>query len=425
MNIASLKFIPLTLMALVVMGVSAAHAADPSPLFNMKQSDSDFLTAKNLNGGTSYVDPLAAKAGDIVEVALYYHNGVIDSTATNTIAQAVLGNENSTTHVITGSLQADNAPKVTGTIVDGKEIGKKDLTITTDSNTTLQFVPGSVRLLRCNNAAATSSTDCPLAQINFPSTSNPDSIVTTGVNIGSVQGCFQYSGYVLFNVKLNGTVAPQPATLQVKKLVRRVNSTDAFATSTNANPGDQLQYEILVTNIDNSTSATNVMLQDILPSGVTANGAIHLGIGGVAQPDVTYDWFNKSVLLASTLKPNQTLQISFLADTAKSISDKECRVNEVDVTATGANVTGSPAKATTCFVVVVQPTAQPTVAPTVPPQPTVAPTAAPIAKPITLPKTGPETALAIPGLFSGLTVAMGTVQRRRNLKRAIRKIEVL
>jgi len=441
MTFPKLKFVSLLVSALTLGFVLTAQAqVVPQPAFNFRPSDSDFLTAKDITTNSGFVDPLATHAGDTAEIAVYYHNGVIDSTAQNAVAKVVLPTDTSTSHLITGSIKADNAPEVTGTIVGGSEIGKKDLTITSDVNTTLQFISGSVKLLRCNNSAATSSSDCGLVQINFPTGVNPDTIVTSGVNFGNIQGCFQFSGFITFEVKLNSTIVstptpsptPQQATLQLKKLVRRAGTNETFSTSTTANPGQQLEYDITVRNIDNASTANNITLLDTLPADETLSGTVMatISVNGVLIPgailNVSSDLFTKGTVITSSLGPNQVLELKFLANTSSTIPNNDCRINTVTLTTSNASVTASA-----CFMTIIStptPKPSPTLTPT--PSPTATSTTIPTPTPTpvpltTLPQTGPEMALAIPGGLGGLSFMLGTVKRRSDLKRKIRDINVL
>jgi len=335
-----LAIIPLLVFSLKVGGVQAAGPTS----FNNMVGDDDFLRGRNVTQNGSFTDPVAANAGDEVDVAVYYHNTGPDAEATNTIIKAVVPTNTGTQHVITGTIAADGVAPVSGTIVNGQEVGPANLTVNSLTATTMQFVPGSVRWYP-RQATTTGPGQ------NVPDGSNGDSIVTTGVNIGTVKVCFEFSGTVMFRVKLAGVPVP---TLNITKNVRKAGSTDAFAPTVTVKPGDKVEYQIAVKNVDATSTALNVSLKDVLPTGITYVGPAFITTPNGKTVDLTTPTFDAGQILAAQLLPGQTVMLNFTALTSSGITKTDCLTNTA--TASAGNAANQPqATAQTCFKILLPP----------------------------------------------------------------------
>lgn len=406
MNYKSLISRVAAAIALVLIGGMPVLAADLKPRFNSLPQDYDFLQGRNVTQNGQTTDPVTATGGDSVDVIVYYHNTVVDSVAKNVRIKITMPDPSvaRTTHVIKGQLSADNADTVSGTYVDGVETGKTDLTIKTDpSETKLSYVPGSVRWYPNRMNPNTSN------GANLPGGQNGDNIIKDGITIGDLNGCFQYSGFVIFTVKLSGQPVPK-ALLSLTKEVRQASSDNVFATSMRTTPGNKVEYRITVRNNDGAGVAKNVRLKDTLPDGISYVGPTKLIRNGVESTLVDGITSSDGIVVVSDLKPQEQIQVTFTALTANSFANEACAVNSVTVNGENVGNTTNPATAETCFVVT--PPATPTpVPPTLKPLPKPTPTPQ-------LPKTGPGDTLTALG---GLGVAAGTVGRYWSLKRSLRK----
>lgn len=396
--------------------------ADNNPTFNNKSGggEEDFLTGRNITRPDhSFIDPVSANASDEVDVRIYYHNAVIDTTATNTKVKLSIPTDLANQHVINGSIGADNAPTVTGSIVDGQEVGPHGLTINSDGPTNLEFVPGSVRWFPngidySNNANA----------VALPNGQNGDGIVTaSGINIGNINGCWQFLGNILVKVKVKGTSISK-ATLQISKDVRRGSTSDDFIQRVSANPGNQLEYRLTIRNLDGQVSAKDLTVKDTLPAGEGYVGPtiLHLSNGATSTlPDGIV--LGNGIVVVSELKPLETIQITFKVITDNTIKDGVCLTNSV----TTSSITAKDlvtATASACFIVPTpSPTPKPT--PTATPVPTPFPTPKPTPTP-TLPKTGPELDYLFVSGAGGLGLtSLRYWKLKKEVKKQARKIHVL
>ncbi len=237
-----------------------------SPKFNFLPGDYQLLRGINATAGEQkWHDPVAAAPNDSVAMIAYYHNGIEQTVARNTTIRVELPQSPSKILISNGYLSADNAAQVTDTF-----------TVNVSQDAFLEYIPGTTQHYTNGN-----QTPQPL----------PDGITSAqGLNIGDVTGCWEYAGYVVFQVKVK---APGVADIAIEKTV--ANST-ADAGSQNwvdqntANPGDVLAYRLYFANPGTAT-ATNVIVSDVLPGHVTyMNGTTKLytnatGTGGQGLPD--------------------------------------------------------------------------------------------------------------------------------------------
>jgi uncharacterized repeat protein (TIGR01451 family) len=386
------------LLASLVVAPLVATAATPA--FNNLAGDQEFMQGRNVSRNSGFSDPVAASAGEEVDVAVYYHNAVVDTVAKNVRIKVTLPTAESTSHLLTGQLSADNASSVSGTVISGQELGKPGLTITSGSNTKVQFVPGSVRWYP--NRMDTNGKGA-----NLPAGVNGDKIVTEGINLGDVNGCFQYAGFVIFKVKLTAQNITPTAILQVSKQVRKAGTNDAYVGEVYVNPGHKADFKIKVSNIDGAVAAKDVKVQDIFPEGLTLNSAVVLRRSN-GQSSVLLAGIEKGgVVAVSELKAGDYFELTFTALTSASLKNDACLVNKVIASAPNAR---GPVEATAkvCILEVGKVTPSPTASPV-------------------LPTTGPaEVGLALMGgLAVSTTSAAAYLSSRRRSKTRRRRIEIL
>jgi uncharacterized repeat protein (TIGR01451 family) len=383
-----------------------AAVAFPMPSFAagavFNGQEADYPTLQVARPGGQWGHTASGVAGDILDLMVWDHNSVPDTVAHNVHIKVTLPTESApqTTHTITATLSADDAATVTGTA-----------TITSAEPTSLDYIAGSPVLYK--NSGGENPT---LVPINWPAGVNPDTLVTTGVNLGDQQGCWQYAKAIILQVKLKGVTVPPKGVLKITKDDRRT-ANDAFSKRTTVNPGDRVEYRIAAENIDEQGIAKNIRLQDFLPAGVNYVA----GSGKLTKPDGTIvsvaDGVTGGMIILDQLKPHEKAYFSFLADTATTFKDGECTTNKATISGDNTSNGSQSDTADVCFVkVVITPTPTPT--PT-PPAPT--PTPQP-----TLPKTGPEGSLLASIVTSGFALSTGRYAlMKRKLKKQARSIDII
>ncbi len=186
------KVLRAVLAGVITFGLSFATfvgvKAGQNPEFNTNANDYPLIRVAKVPAGTSdYKASLTAEKDDVVAVMLYYHNDVIDSTAKNTSLKVDLPISESTSHVLSASLWADNANKVTGSA-----------TVSTDKKSTVEYVSGSTKWYPNANQNP-----------NQAGIVSADGIIAKGLNIHDICGCWQYAGFVSFKVKINEVKIPE------------------------------------------------------------------------------------------------------------------------------------------------------------------------------------------------------------------------
>lgn len=228
-----------------VFGLQAKQSVDATgtPRFNFLSGDKEMLRVKNVND-PDWADPINANIGDKVAFLLYFHNGVVNTTATNTRVRVDLPVDQTNQFNMKSYIWSDQTAYITDTVVDGNIVGHSGATINLPSNARIQYIPGSTMIFRDGAQTGT--------QIADGITTN------SGVNIGDIQGCWQYSGYVSFQANIYGQ-----SNLVMNKQVAHAGET-IWHEEIAANPGDEIAYKIAVRNTGD-IDAANVSLKDILP----------------------------------------------------------------------------------------------------------------------------------------------------------------
>ena len=243
--------------------VPAASMRADQPRFNFLQGDYELLRGANLTKSESvWKDPVSAEVGDVVEGVIYYHNGMENTIATNTTIKVNIPSETTSNKaVISASISADNADTVTDTVIDGDIVGLSGLTINYDGSAELSLVPGSVKWYPNQYSD-------PNTEVGLPGGQSGDEIISpSGINIGSIQGCWQYAGYVTFQVKSNSQVVP--GNLDIEKEVRNVTDGNTnFVELADADQREVVEFKMTVSNPGGS-AINNVKIKDALPSPLT------------------------------------------------------------------------------------------------------------------------------------------------------------
>lgn len=213
----------------------------------------NFLSVKDgsLTGPGNWKDTtnVEVKNGKEYWVRVLVHNNAkpqLNLVATNTRVAVSVPTAFSNKITIDGYVRADNSQP--------KEVWDNAV-LTSDKKFNIAYVAGSAKYFNHKNLTT---------GFNLS-----DNIVTNGGALvgfekmdGRVQGCYEYSGYAVFKIKI---VTDSPD-FTVEKSVR-LHGTDKWHKDITAKPGQKVDYEIAYTNTGDSNQL-NVVAQDNLPKGV-------------------------------------------------------------------------------------------------------------------------------------------------------------
>lgn len=257
------------ILALTFMPITVAKA-DTNPAFNFLDGDKELLRGVNVTQGSSnWTNPVSGNAGDTFAGIVYYHNGYLNTTATNTWVKINLPTSSTNKQiVVTAAIAADNASTITKTIVNGQVVGQNGLTVNLDQDSTVALVPGSVRWFP---EANTRGIDTSVA---LPGGQNGDTITAQGVNIGAIQGCWNYAGFVTFEFKT--TKLPSANITQAK--IAKDLTTGQEGTDITTNPGDTVQYTLTTSNTGNA--GTDYVVKDDISDVLELSDFVSASSGG-------------------------------------------------------------------------------------------------------------------------------------------------
>ena len=282
--------------------IASDTTSSPSPRFNFLSGDHELLTAANSTKGQSnWVDPVdggyKADVGDEVVFRFYYHNGVLNSVARNTVLRALLPNKASTQHKVVTHLNSQDTNPITDTVVDGQIVGYGNgfTEINLAEAGRLEYVPGSTTIwdnARPNGAHL------------------PDGVVTNdGINIGNIAGCWQYAGYVTFKA-----VVKAPADIAIEKYVAYPGSNAWGTILEDANEGETVAWNVRIGNFGD-TVAKDVLARDALPSELSYINGTTILYNGESDPNGTVmpDTFTTSGFTIDEIIPgaNNVITIMF------------------------------------------------------------------------------------------------------------------
>lgn len=313
----------------------ALTASAGTPRFNFLPGDLELLRGANTTQNESvWKDPVTGTAGDEFRGLVYYHNGMLDTTAENTKIKVMIPSTTTNkTAKITASISADNAETVTNTVVDGEIVGRDGLTANFDQDVNLEFVPGSVKWFPNSNVNGGPDQ----TPATLPSGQSGNEIIGShGLNIGSINGCWEFAGFVTFGFRAKEKVAPS---LTLTKNVRNESRGEtSFADHTNGKTGDNVEFKIDVTN-GGADALSDAILKDNLPSGLTfENGSLSGSINGTtskAFSEAEAASFLGGGLNIGTLNPGVTAKSTFKFQAKVASTSKDSLVNTATVTAEG------------------------------------------------------------------------------------------
>lgn len=308
-----------------------------SPRFNFLTGDYQILEGLNATKGEDvWKNPVTGSAGEEFRGSIYYHNGVEGSTATNTIVKVTIPNATSGNSAkITTSISADNAETVTSTIVDGTLVGMNGLVVNLDKDAELEFVPGSVKWYPDSSTPGASPTALPFGQSGNEITSGD------GVNIGDIQGCWAYAGFVTFGFKTKVKEAPSAT---INKIVRNVTKNDsAFTKEATANLNDEAEFNIDVTNTGD-TALNGGIIRDVNPAGLEfVSNSFQKVSGSAITPlsDSDAATFFAGGITLDTLTPSQKVSYLYKASAKAPLKAGDSAVNKAHLSAFGQTLESS------------------------------------------------------------------------------------
>lgn len=287
----------------------------------------NFVRIKEDNTTSTYTDNVNIQAGKEYQVMVYYHNNAAsDLNASGAgIAKDVMlrmqmassVNSNSSTSV-TGFISASNANP--GTVWDSATI-----TNTTSNAIDLSFVAGSAKVT--SNGAVNGAT-------------LPDAVFSNGTKLGyntldgTLPGCNQYAGYVVFDIK-----ATQPNFTLQKQV--SVDNGKTWTDKANAQPGQTVLYRLVYTNTG-TEQQNGVTISDKLPAGesyVSNSTMIANSVTG-GKYQATSEGLTTTGLNIGSYAPNGNAYLKYSAKIADA-KDLQCGVNALTNTATVYTDNGS------------------------------------------------------------------------------------
>ena len=309
-----------------------------SPRFNFLAGDQEMVRGVNVSRDEAiWKNPIDGDAGQIFRGLIYYHNGVVDTAAENTRVKIDIPGMTSNSQAVIGTeISADNAAPITSTVVDGQIVGLNGLHLNLDKDANLEFVPGSVRWFPNSNVNGGPNEQ----PQTLPFNQTGDEIVSgQGVNIGNIQGCWNFAGFISFDFRSKVKTQPQ-LNIAIEKMVRNVTAGEAnFVKETQARTGNIVEFEVEPKNIGQA-DLNNAMLKDELPNGLTyVPGSFAKRSGGLITPlsDSDAAIFFDGGLNIGTLPVNQAPESKrfLFKATVSTTSLSDILTNKAIVTAAG------------------------------------------------------------------------------------------
>jgi len=323
----------LALAAIVSQGVFAfTKLSATSPRFNFLSGDYELFRGEDKTAGeTVWKDPASGNAGDIFTGIIYYHNGVEGTVAENTkIKVTIPATTVNKSATLSAQISADNAEAVTDTIVDGQVIGLSDLTANLNQDANIEFVSGSVKWYpdQQNN---------PDTPVVLPFGQSGDKIITPeGVNLGNINGCWQYAGFLTFDFRSRVTTAPA---FTVDKTVKNITAGDPdYSDETNASANNRVEFKIVAINTGTEI-AENVNIKDTLPAELSfVSGSMKIfrdgsGTAELLPDDVANQIFGTGWNMGDLqIGANKRDMLTFRAKAPSTISESKQVVNNAEIT---------------------------------------------------------------------------------------------
>ncbi len=355
-----ISFLLISLIANQIILPALAQSTTPqfntfTPYTHTQQYNQDYylLDVKNETKNTDWNFPVPADAGDILVFYLYYHNSANSTIAQNTTLRVALPSGQNISQIITGYLWADNASNATLSNPLNQSVQ-----VNLSSPQKLEYIVGSAKWYP-NQADWRTAAPTP-----FPNSQPESQLFGSGINLGSITGCWEFSGAIVFKAKVGNISNPPSYTydLSVNKTVRNLTSGQSnYVENVNANGNDRLAFQIQIQNTGNA-ALNNVFVYDTLPSylsysygsarldgayladGLVAGG---LNIGSIPSGNTKTITF-EALVNSSAYGTNQTLtnyayaradQVSERNDTATVYLNQSSGTGNLNISKTVRNMT--------------------------------------------------------------------------------------
>jgi len=302
--------------------LSSAGYGDERDFVNVKdKSDTSYGNWKN---------EIQVEKGKTYRVRMFVHNNAnpnLNLVANNVRATAAIDNATpKTTNYVSGYINADNA--------NPTEYWD-DIKFVSDKPFNLAYVPGSAQYFNnwTDGKTFAGSTDKGYAPLSDALFSNAG--VKLGYNNydpatkqfdGKIPGCYEYSGYVFFDI------TPQFAeeivnSFEIQKEVAKIGDT-SWSESVNVKPGEVVNYLIDYTNTS-SIQQNDVVIKDYLPAGLTYIAG-STKVFNSTNPDglkVSDNIVSNSGINIGNYKANAGAYVMFKAQVVENDMLPECGVN--------------------------------------------------------------------------------------------------
>ncbi len=235
----------------------------PQPHF---ADELEFFVGRNLTQNQhQWVDPVNGNAGDEFKGELFVHNNIVGSVAEDVVVKVSIPSQTTNNKaVLSATESARNAASLSDT-----------LTVNLNKDADIMFEPNSVKLFK---VVGEDPVEVPL------SFEQGNKLVTTGLFLGDIEGCFQFSKFITFEFKTKAKEVPKQPNLNVSKLVRNVTSGESnFVPSNQAHACDTLEYKLNFSNTG-EIDALNVLLKDVIPPHTKfVSGSAVISINGGSE----------------------------------------------------------------------------------------------------------------------------------------------
>lgn len=236
-------------------GGAIKKALANTPVFNGMADDQPTLTARVNGQGTWSTGPVNVADGQYVQFMLWAHNNELNTVAANTRVRAILPTTDGTAQTVAGQVWADNAAAV-----------GNNVTVNLATAGHLELDPNTVHTYRFDQTTG---------QFIEVTTNNPSSVVTAaGLNLGDMQGCWDYMRVVTFSARVVNPLNPDITTYKEIGLSSVQNQWSQ--TPITAQPGEVVAFHVYLENTGAEGSTLQLpQVEDTLDSHLTykANSA--------------------------------------------------------------------------------------------------------------------------------------------------------
>jgi len=241
--------------------------ATPTPIFNQHSNDEPTIQVRKV-GETAWSNSVNLKEGETAQFFLYVHNNVEGSVATNTKVKATVPTTSAKQHTVGASVSADNATTVNG-----------DVTVNLPEMGDLKVNPSSVKHYINQNG-----------QYAEQPISGTDKLFTPeGLNLGNINGCWQYLRAITFTA----SYAPHgEAQITTYKEVSISNVDNAWhRDGVTTTPGNVAAFHIFLENTGQKGSVLEkpTITDTLAPELTYKPNSSYMITRNLAGEDVRYD----------------------------------------------------------------------------------------------------------------------------------------